>query len=287
MRRTWLILLALVLLVGCGKKKRYVPHEPDDKPVAKVYGKYLYLSEVEAVVPNGISPDDSVSYAQTFINSWVEKELMAHVALQFLDKQQIDEINRKVEDFKNSLLIHAFKQQLIAEKLDTNVSLDIISQYYETHKADFVLSQPAIRGFWFKVPLSSENLAEIRNLAFSDTEEDFLVLKDLVIKSGGTFHDFRYTWNYFSDVIVKIPFVVSDPDYFVKARRYLQTQDDFYYYFLRITEYRQKGDYIPLSLCQDDIKRIILNRRSEQLIGAIEQKLYDQAVSKGDIKIFQ
>ncbi len=287
MKKTSLLLAMLLMLaVSCKKNDNQYKHLPNDPVVAKVYGNYLYMSEIEKAIPDGLSVNDSAVAAQNYINNWIEEKMMANVAQQYLSDEKIKQIDQKVEDFRNSLLIHSFKQELIKQKLDTNVSLDLISQYYETHKQDFILDQPAIRGYYFSVPLDAPDLPEIRTLAFSG-EEDINALKQLVIKSGGKFVDFTTQWKLFRDVMTNIPFVVSDPDFFVKTRKYLQTQDDYNYYYLKILEYRQTGDFIPLPLCQDKIKKIILNRRSQQLLKAIEKNLYDKAVSKGDIKIYQ
>ncbi len=285
MRKLALITVVLLVFIGCNSSKKQ-HHKPNDKPVARVFDKYLFRSEVQNVIPKGVSPDDSALYAEQYINSWVEQQLMATLAEKYIDKQQLDQINKRVQQYKNSLLITAFRNKLIEEKLDTNVSLDLINEYYERHKKDFILQQPVIRGFWFKVPLESENLGEIRNLAFTQDIEDINNLRNLVINSRGTFDDFRTQWRYFNEVMSNIPYVVTDPNYFLKYQSYLQTQDDNYYYFLKISDYKLKGDYMPLTLCQDDIKRIILNHRIKLLINSIEKKLYDEAVSKGNVKIF-
>ncbi len=285
MRKLAFLIIIFLVLAGCNRANKQ-QHNPNDKPVAKVFDRYLFRSEVQSVIPKGVSEDDSALYAERYINSWVEEQLMATLAEKYIDKQQLDQINKRVMQYKNSLLITAFRNKLIEQKLDTNVSLDLINEYYERHKQDFILQQPVIRGFWFKVPLESENLGEIRSLAFTQDIEDISNLRNLVINSNGTFDDFRTQWRYFNEIMAKIPYVVSDPNYFLKYQNYLQAQDENFYYFLRITDYKLKGDYMPLTLCQDDIKRIILNHRIKLLINSVERKLYDEAVSKGNVKIF-
>ncbi len=285
MRKLMFIVAVLLVIVACNRSGSE-HRKPNDKPVAKVFDKYLLKSEVQSVIPKGVSASDSALYAERYINSWVEEQLMATLAQKYIDKQQLDQINKRVMQYKNSLLITAFRNKLIEQKLDTNVSLDLINEYYERHKKDFILQQPVIRGFWFKVPLESENLGEIRSLAFTQDVENIDNLRNLVINSKGSFVDFRTDWRYFNEIMANIPYVISDPAYFLKNQSYLQTQDDNYYYFLRITDYKLKGDYKPLTLCQNDIKRIILNHRIELLISTIEKKLYDEAVGKGNVKIF-
>ncbi len=281
------IALLLVVLAGCQKKYSKRALQKNDKPVAKAFDKYLYMSDLRAVIPDGISADDSSLYAEHYINNWVEEQLMAHLAQKYIPEKDLNQINKKVEEYKNALLITAFRNQLVRKKLDTNVSLDLISEYYERNKNNFILHEPAIRGYWFRVPLDAEDLGEIRDLAMSNDVEDIAKLRNLVLKNKGTFEDFSTNWRYFSEIMAKTPYTISDKTYFLKTQKYLQTQDDNYYYFLRIYEYRLKGDYVPLTLCQDDIRRTILNHRIEMLTKEIEKRLYDDAVSKGDVKIFQ
>ncbi len=279
--------LFLVVFWGCQKNYSKKVLRKNDKPVAKAYDKYLYMSDLRAVIPDGISEDDSSLYAEHYINNWVEEQLMAHLAQQYIPPQDLDAINKKVEEYRNALLITAFRNQLVRKKLDTNVSLDLISEYYERNKNNFILREPVIRGFWLRVPIDAQDMGEIRDLAMSNDVEDVNKLRSLVLKDNGTFDDFRTDWRYFSEIMAKTPYTISDPVYFLKTQKFIQTQDDDYYYFVKIYEYRLKGDYVPLTLCQEDIRRTILNHRIEVLSKEIEKRLYDDAVSKGDVKIFQ
>ncbi len=286
MKTKLLIIFALAISLAFFGCKNRTNHPKNDKPVARVYNKYLYLSDLEKAIPNNIPPEDSAIQAERFINNWIINQLMEKLAQQYLKDEQKN-IDKKVEEFRHSLMIYLLKQKLIKQKLDTNVSPDEIAQYYQLHKNEFLLTQPAILGYFIRVPRSSQYLSKIKQLAFSNQYADFEQLQQLVEKAGGQFIDFRSTWTYFNNIIQQIPVVVNNSDQYLKTHKYIVAQDNNYFYFLRITDYKLTGEEAPLNLYQDHIKRIILNDRAQKLIQKLEQTIYNQAIENGNIKIFQ
>ncbi len=280
------ILILSIFSAGCNKQKQAERRKhKNDKVLVKYDGKALYLSEVEDVIPDGINEEDSAARAEAYINQWITNEVLLGAAQDYL-ADDMDEINRKVEDFKRSLMIHTFKEKLVEQKLDTNITTDAIMEYYEAHKNNFILVQPAVRGFLIKVPIDSDSLGEIKNMIRKMDPQQISDLQKLVVNSKGVFDDFIEKWRYFSDVMVGIPYIVNDPDFFLKNRRYIETQDNKYYYYLRITDFRLTNDVMPLELCQGHIRRIIFNRKSEQLLQELEKTLYNQAIKEDKLKIY-
>ena len=45
-------------------------------PVVKVYDKYLYQDDIEALVPEGTTPQDSALKVKNYVDVWVRKQLM-------------------------------------------------------------------------------------------------------------------------------------------------------------------------------------------------------------------
>ena len=70
-----IVLLLLILLnSACDDEKDDLP--PDDPIVVEVFDRYLYLSDIQAIIPNGMSENDSIIQASNFIDSWIKKQLM-------------------------------------------------------------------------------------------------------------------------------------------------------------------------------------------------------------------
>ncbi len=282
-----LIFLALISLiaVSCQRKPKMDKLEKD-KPVAKVYDKYLMLSDLKKVIPDNLSPEDSSYEAENYINKWIRKQLLVNMAENYL-KDEKPEIDKKVEAFRQSLLIHTFKNKIVAEKLDTAISADEIAQYYEAHKDEFILNQPVIQGYFIKLPLDkADAIDEIKSLTRYNLPENINKAQEIVKKNQGVFIDFRNKWKYFSEVLMMIPYSVNNPEYFLQNHRYIETDDDHYYYYLRITDFILSKETMPLELCSDQIRKILINERGEKVFQDIENKLYTDGIKKGNVKIF-
>ena len=70
-------------------------------------------SEVLAFIPSGTSREDSILMSQNYIRNWITKKLLLHKAIENLSEQEKN-IHKQVEDYRTSLLIHKYKQKLIA-----------------------------------------------------------------------------------------------------------------------------------------------------------------------------
>ena len=97
-------------------------HRQDEKPLARVYDKYLYPSDLADAIPVTASRRDSAKIASQFINNWVHENVLIKQAELNLSEEQLN-FNEQLNSYKNSLVIYAYEQALINEKLDTSVSL--------------------------------------------------------------------------------------------------------------------------------------------------------------------
>ncbi|HNM26364.1 MAG TPA: hypothetical protein PKL15_13075, partial [Saprospiraceae bacterium] len=132
--------LALALL-HCGNGD--APAKADDKPLAKVYNKSLYSSELEGVVPEGTPPADSALIVSAYIQRWLRDQLLMYEAERNIPKDL--NIDNLVRDYRASLVRFNFEQQIIAEKLDSTVSEAELQAYYENNKDQFQLESTILK----------------------------------------------------------------------------------------------------------------------------------------------
>ncbi len=100
----------------------------DDKPVAAIYDKVLYQSDLQGIMYDGISTNDSLVRTKVFIDNWIRRQLLIHQAENNLDKSELDCV-KEIEDYRNSLIIYKYESMLIAQNLDTIVSDEEIEKY--------------------------------------------------------------------------------------------------------------------------------------------------------------
>jgi len=101
---TIVLLLIAAFTICCSRKAS------DKKvPVAKVYDKYLYLSDIQHIFPQKVTKDDSIALAQSYITTWVKTQLIVNKAELNLSAEQLD-INQQIEAYRSSLLIYKYEK---------------------------------------------------------------------------------------------------------------------------------------------------------------------------------
>ena len=117
MRRLVIGLVCLVALISCHNQN----NDNGDRVVATVYDKVLYQSDLQSIMYEGISANDSIVRAKAFIDNWIRRQLIIHQAENNIDKSELD-FSKEIEEYRNSLIIYKYETMLVEKKLDTVVS---------------------------------------------------------------------------------------------------------------------------------------------------------------------
>ena len=90
-------------------------------------------------------------------------------------------------------------------------------------------------------------------------------------------------WLSRDDVLREVP-VSQDK---LRRKGFIEAKDSFYVYFVAVKGFSMRGSTSPLSYERDNIREIILNKRKIQLVEAMEQDLYKEAVKNNDFEIYE
>lgn len=259
--------------------------EDNSEPVVKVFGQYLYASDLASVIPPNSNSNDSASIIQSYMNNWIQDQLMLHQAEEFLVKQK-SEIDKKTEEFRKSLIIHKFKEEIVTMNIDSNITNDQILNYYEAHKSEFKISSPIVRGYFVKIPKSSNSFAKFKILLNESDEPNLDEIISFVNINEGSFDDFTTKWVIFSKKMLKIPIAVEDENNFLKRSSTFETEDDDFYYYMHINDFYLKNDFAPIDYVKNNIVNILIQIKSTTIIDKYKQDIYDKAINSGDIEYF-
>jgi len=258
---------------------------PRSQPVARAHDQYLYISDLEGLIPPEISKSDSSNLIQRYIKSWINKQLVIYEAS---DKMVLDEVDieRKVLDYRYALLIHEYQKLFINEKLDLTVSDEEIIKYYQDHKDNFELRQNIIKCRYVKLPLEAPKMSIFRRLFQSNDDKQLEELRSYCYQYATKFH-LDTTWVNFDEVLENTPMVtINNKVQFLRNNRYYETRDDVYIYFLKIFEFKISDEISPLEWVSDDIIKIIINKRKVKLAKELEEGIYDRAEKNDDFEIY-
>lgn len=262
------------------------PEEGLPAPLARVKDVYLYPKDIEGIVQEGVSYDDSIAFVERHIKNWIKKQLLISEARQHLEFDEV-EMERKVLDYRYALMMHEFEKIYVNNKLNPEITDQEIRQYYNLNLENFKLEQNIVRGIFIQLTKDAPKITRFRYLLRSNGEDEFEELKSYCYRFATKAHLENDTWLFFSDISSYIPLQnVRDEAQFLKNNRYFETSDENYYYFLKISEYKFRKETSPLEFVEDEIRKIILHKRKVAIAKQLEDNIYDKAVKNEDFEVF-
>ena len=276
-QQTFILAVFLILAVACFDDK-------DQKVIASVYGNDLLLSEIMKEMPK--ATEDSSFFVERYINLWIRKQLMIYHAEINLSNDLLD-YEQQIKEYRSSLLIYAYQQELINQNFDTVVSKIEIQNYYDKNKEELELKENIFQGRFVKTNMDAPKLDVLENIFRSEKEEDKEDLIEYCRQFASNYHLEDSRWIYFSKFAKKLPLEIQNSTYYLSKNKYYNYSTDSSEYFLFIKQYQIKGNTSPLSLVQEKIRKIILNRNKLLFLKQLEDELYQKAISDNKIKIYQ
>ena len=281
MRLLWISLIFLSLFSACNKEKT------DDKGevVVSVYGKKLYKTDLENIVYDGISYNDSVLRAKVYIDKWVHHQLLIRQAENNLKPEQLD-FSKRLEEYRNSLVINKYETELINQNLDTEVTEDQIYEYYKNNSGEFRLNRDIVRLASVTLPNDSK-----KKWIFTKLFRDY---DDLMVDSLTSLADqyaLKYDlnineWRNFEEVVNTYNLKIKDNKSFLNDKKFFVVNDEDTYTLVKICEYRLVGDESPCEMETDRIKYIILTNRKKSLLENLYNDLYSKAIQDKALEVF-
>lgn len=269
------------LLVYCTNNGKLT----NDQPLARVYDKYLYSSQIKNIVPYGLSPQDSLYVVKDHIDKWVRKQLLLYQAEQNLSEEDKN-VEQQIEDYKTSLLIYKYEENYINQKLDTIITNDEIAEYYNSYSPNFILNNNLFKGIYIQVPRTSPEIYKIRRWYRSNDPEDLKNLESYCYNYATKYDYYEETWVFFDEILENMPKLYFRPENLLRYRKNFEIKDSTYYHFLKISDYRLASAVAPLEFIKNDIKSILLNKRKIQLIQELESNVYNDALNRDNFNIY-
>ena len=269
-------------LLAC--KNEQTSSEANDVLLATVHGKPLYLSEVNEMVPDGASTEDSTLIAGAFMEKWIRETLLMDEAERNLPKDlKIDEL---VRDYRASLIRHNYEKILVELQLDSIITTQELERYYEANKEQFYLETPIVRCVFMEIPKNSQYIEEA-NQAWTDN-----------IKKGGDSLK-KFATEHSPQFIMNDSIVWYRPDYLMtllpeenrKSKNFtngsiLTFTDDQFKYYLNILDRRSKNDIAPMEYVIDQISNVILHKRKISLLSEKREEIYEREINRNTIKVY-
>ena len=254
----------------------------NEKPIAKVNQSYLYPSDVSSI-GRGLPRIDSVKQVKAYINKWVQDQLVMEVAAQNVEISE--NIERRVKDYRASLLLSYYEQALIRERLDTIFKPTELADYYNNHLEEYMLGQSWIQCLFIKVPKSIENVEDLKKWFKKNEGMDFERIKKFCAENNTTHILDESMWIEYPKLLSELPEEMVENSH-LNGDKVLIQSDENYVYLLRVFDYRDKNEASPLQEVQEKIKAKILHQRKQKILDDIRDEIYKKAAESNDFEIY-
>jgi len=259
--------------------------EDNTEAIARVYDTYLYDNDFEELLPANFSEEDSIRIVKNYINSWAKDQLLLKKAtINLDDKESIEEL---VNKYRQDILIEKYKGAAVAQYLDTVVTDENISIFYNENKEIFKLNEELVKFKYIHFGNDLLNPEDFISLFRSNKKEniDSLISQEFQLKSFN-FND--STWIRLEDVMSKIPTLdQSDKMLFLKKTSFFKKEDSLGVYLVAVKDALKRNETAPKSYVLQTVKQMILHKRKLDLLKKIEQTLIEDAVNNKEFEIYE
>lgn len=259
----------------------------DDEVIAVAEGDKLFRQDVVALLPGGLSPQDSAAAADRIIQEWALEKVIARRIEQDLPSEEKD-ISREIEEYRNSLLRFRFEQSYIRSHLDTVVTEEQIQEYYGHHSSLSKLGAPILKARVFRIPPKSRERDEIRRMLKEGGEDDIAELRALGQRPACSYTDFDGRWVSAPDMVRRYGFDLSTQLSAAAAGTFITLKDEqseeVIIYLIDVVD---EGKAAPVEYCRELMKESILSERKRSLTGSLSQDLLKEAAAKGEYEVYE
>ena len=279
------VFVVLLLATSCREASTLFGYDT----VVRVGRNTLSSADIAAAVPKGLSGADSVNYVDSYIDKWIIRQLKLQEAELIFSSSEGD-IDRMVEDYRQSLLIRKIEQYYLDKDVDLQITDADIEAYYNSHKGDFRLTSAVVKGYIVSFPEKfrrKEWLLQMMRSAKDESGDKFKEFEQVCLKNN--FRMVKYEeWVDFSDYLANLPLLRSaNHDKRLSERGVQQIHYDATCYAFRITDVLSAGEPMPLFMAKDKIVSILTKRRQGEIIRQNEERIRQNADNNGLIKIYR
>lgn len=272
----------MIILLGSCKYHK----SEHDEVVAKVGDKALMRKDLFSVLPKGMTQLDSIAQSKDFVQRWIKQELMLSMAEKNLTYEQKD-FNRELEEYRSSLIIHKYQQQLLGQKLDTALTENDIRQFYDQHPEQFILEQNIVKAVYVEIPKAVAKPDQIKKWMLASDDRSKTELESYSFQYATKFDYFNNQWVDFTRVRSRMPLNWDNTEQRLKRNNFIEVNDSEKWYFVSIKDFRLAGDKAPFDYVKDRIENLILNNRKMEFIQELDKNIYQKGKEENLFKIMQ
>lgn len=271
-------------LLSCNS---FLKKDEDKVPLARVGQTFLYKENIEALLKDNVSKEDSAAFVTNYINNWATKQLLLSKSKINLPEEQLNEFNQLIENYKTDLYTRAYKEALVSQSQDTIITDAELVSFYEKEKENFKLNEKIVRLRFIELPKQFLNKDDVERSLNRFNEKDVRFLDSIGIQFKKlNFND--SLWVKASRIINEIPpLTFENEEKYLKKSQFFELQDSLGVYLAKVTDVLDVNEESPLSFVKPTIKQVLLNRRRLEHIRKLETEIIDDAIKDKEFEVYE
>jgi hypothetical protein len=281
--RTLIVLVLLASISSCTyfKKKKVVEKDV----IARVNDEYLYSSDISALT-KGLKGKDSIEVLKNYADNWVRKKLLLQKASENIPEDD-PSITRKVEEYRETLLLYEYEKALVNKRLDTVIKQDELSNWYEKMKEDFPLDKDVYLLFFIKLKKDAPDIDNARKWILKPHDEEDLrklsgyckeVATSYVIDDG--------VWYDKESITKNFPLTEADLASLTGSKTYREFKNEGSSWFIKVGEVMRKDQPAPLEFVHNQLVKAIIEKRRIGMVEKIYDRIYQDGIKSKAFEIF-
>lgn len=265
----------------------YFRPNAEPEAVARVNDYYLYKDDIDDLVPEGVSKEDSAVIISNFIDRWATNKILISAAEINLNEDKQAELNKLVNQYKLDLYSKAYIEEVVKQSVDTLVSEEEIAKYYKENKENFKTNATLVRLRYIHLQKDNPKFETIRKKFFDYRKSDSNFWETNVLQ----FRNFALNDSVYVEmgqIYSKLAFINPEnrDQYIVRGKSIEHIVGD-QVYLVKISNVLDKNQVAPLQYLEPTLREVLLNKRKLELIKKFEKDITDDAIKSKKYEIYK
>ena len=278
-----MVIVALTIVSSCKKQDPSTEKMPEPILLAQVFDYKLYFDDIKDLIQGYANAEDSLQQVRSLTEHWVSDRLILVEAEKNFPKEV--NMNKLLEDYRQSLLRHFFEQHALEERLDTVITENDILKYYEANKEQHRLEAGILRGYYFKIKQPQQRGDKLLTWWKTFPEQHLKEVLAYADKHAKTNWSDSTQWHEMQMIVQLFPEGTLTPSA-IRSNHGIVREDRDYMYLLYPLEVYYAQDIAPLARIREQAARFILHQRELELLERINKEIYDRDIKDERVKIY-
>lgn len=272
-----------MLILGC-RQENEEEDTKSQKVIAVVYDYELTRLELTNKLPKTLDKNDSAATAKKITDRWIMNHVMMHMAESEISKDRKKAIQNKVSEYREKLMINAFEQQQIDQRMDTNISEAEMRTFYKQHKDRFTLKDLLVKVMYLKVPVDAPKIERVKKWYQLRDKEDSIRLDNYAKHYALNYYYDQDSWLYLENLKEEVPLENFSRHQIGRLPYKTFISDSSAYYFVHIFDVINEDAAAPMEMQSGAIRQAILTSRIYQLRKKLKKEFVDKAYEENAIQ---